>query len=230
MAMTLYELVGRDDRRFSPFCWRTRLALAHKGLAAEIVPVGFTEKETIAFSGQEKVPVLVDGDKVISDSWAIADYLDDAYPDRPPLFGNDAARGAALFVNFWTDRQLQGDLFGLIVADILDHCRPEDRDYFRDSRERRFNKSLAEVQAGREDRLPAFRARLEPLRATVKRQPFLAGAAPAYVDFIPFSSLQWARGVSPFKLLEDDDPVRAWALRLCAAFDGLADSVPVYPL
>ena len=34
MAITLYDLAGADEhRRFSPYCWRTKMALAHKGLA-----------------------------------------------------------------------------------------------------------------------------------------------------------------------------------------------------
>ncbi len=33
MAITMYDLAGADpNRRFSPFCWRTKMALAHKGL------------------------------------------------------------------------------------------------------------------------------------------------------------------------------------------------------
>ena len=36
MTITMYDLAGAEaDRRFSPFCWRTRMALAHKGLSAE---------------------------------------------------------------------------------------------------------------------------------------------------------------------------------------------------
>ena len=54
MAITLYELVGRDDLRFSPYCWRTRFALAHKGLEFETVPVRFADKQPIAFSGEER--------------------------------------------------------------------------------------------------------------------------------------------------------------------------------
>lgn len=65
MAITLYELLGADDRRFSPYCWRTRMALAHKGLKAEIVPCKFTDKQLIAFSGQDKVPVLKDSARVV---------------------------------------------------------------------------------------------------------------------------------------------------------------------
>lgn len=39
MSLKLYELVGTDAARpFSPYCWRTRMALAHKGLTAESLP------------------------------------------------------------------------------------------------------------------------------------------------------------------------------------------------
>ena len=43
------------------------MALAHKELEVETVPWRFTEKDVIAFSGQGRVPVLVDGDKVVAD-------------------------------------------------------------------------------------------------------------------------------------------------------------------
>ncbi|MDA0261379.1 MAG: glutathione S-transferase family protein, partial [Proteobacteria bacterium] len=49
MTLTIYELCGADDRRFSPYCWRTRLALAHKGLVPNVEPVGFTQKDKITF-------------------------------------------------------------------------------------------------------------------------------------------------------------------------------------
>jgi glutathione S-transferase len=83
----LFELCGTDpDRRFSPYCWRIRMALAHKGLDTETVPWRFTQSEAIAFANSKTVPVLVDGDQTVADSWAIAEYLDRAYPDRPALF------------------------------------------------------------------------------------------------------------------------------------------------
>ena len=46
MPLKLYELVGADLSR--PFSWRTRMALAHKGLSAETIPWCFTEKSAIA--------------------------------------------------------------------------------------------------------------------------------------------------------------------------------------
>jgi hypothetical protein len=45
-----------------------------------------------------------------------------------------------------------------------------------------------------------------------------------------FGGFQWARVVSPFKLLTEDDPVHAWRERLLDAFDGMARKSPGYPL
>ena len=60
MRIKLYDLAGAEDaRRFSPPCWRVKMALKHLGLQAEEIPWRFTEKEAISFSGQKLVPVLV---------------------------------------------------------------------------------------------------------------------------------------------------------------------------
>ena len=49
MARQLYELCGSDPQRvFSPFCWRSRMALAHKGLEFESIPWRFTETQRLS--------------------------------------------------------------------------------------------------------------------------------------------------------------------------------------
>lgn len=54
--MKLFDLAGDDDgRKVSPFCWRIRLALAHKDLGFASVPWRAEEKDIIAFSGQGQV-------------------------------------------------------------------------------------------------------------------------------------------------------------------------------
>ena len=70
--ITLYDLVFHEDRRPSPFCWRAKFALKHKGLDWRDEPMGFTEKQKIAFAQSQTVPVIHDGTKVVKDSWAIA--------------------------------------------------------------------------------------------------------------------------------------------------------------
>ena len=143
MTITFYELAGADDTvRFSPNTWRTRMALAHKGLAHETELCRFVEKEKIAFSGQKLVPVIRDGDAVVCDSWAIACYLEDTYPDRPSLFGCDVGRATTRFINVWTGTVLHGALSRLLLADIHAILHEMDKAYFRETREKRFGKTL----------------------------------------------------------------------------------------
>lgn len=221
--LKLYDLAGaEDDRRFSPYCWRVKLALAHKGLPVETIPWRFTEKDRIALSGQDRVPVLVDGDKWIADSWTIACYLEDTYPDHPSLFGGAAGRALSRFYVGWTDGVLQAAMVRLIVRDIFDHLHPKDREYFRRSREERFGKTLEAVVADRDKNLAAFRAALLPLRLTLKNQPFLGGAEPLQADYIVFGAFQWARTISAFPLLEKDNVIYAWRERLLDLYGGLA--------
>jgi glutathione S-transferase len=227
MARQLLELCGADPARvFSPFCWRSRLALAHKGLAHETLPWRFTEKGRIAALGSDKVPVLIDGERTIADSWAIAEYLEDAYPDAPSLFRGAGGRSLCRFLGHWTDSVVQAGVVGFVVADIPTHLGPEDRAYFVASREKRFGKPLAEVAAGRDDRVAEFRRSLYPLRTTLKDQPFLGGAAPNYADYTVFGAFQWARCVSDFALLEPGDAVHAWRGRMLDLFGGMARAVP----
>jgi glutathione S-transferase len=229
MPITMYDLAGIDsDRRFSPFCWRARMALAHKGLEVETVPWRFTEKDKLPAPNEGRVPVIVDGGTVVHDSSAIAEYLDRQYPDRPALFGDDAARALTRFVQNWTEMVLQVGLIRLVVLDIHSHIGPVDQAYFRESREARFGTTLEEVVRDREARLPAFRASLDPLRRTVERQAFVAGAAPGYADYIVFGAFQWARSVSQFELLAADDPVHAWRGRMLDLHGGVARQTRAY--
>lgn len=229
MTITLYDLAGAEpNRRFSPFCWRARMALAHKGLAVETVPWGFTEKDRLPEPNAGRVPVIVDGGTVVHDSTAIADYLEEHYADRPTLFGGETGRALARFVQNWTETVLQAGIIPLVVLDIHRHSRPQDQNYFRRSREERFGKILEEVVRDREARLPAFRVSLDPLRRTVERQDFISGNAPAYADYIVFGAFQWARAISDFELLAADDPVRARRGRMLDLYGGLARRTPAY--
>jgi glutathione S-transferase len=224
MSIVLYDLAGAEaDLRFSPYCWRTRFALAHKALPVETVPWRFTDRDEIAFSGQGKVPVIQDEGNVVSDSWAIAEYLEERYPS-PTLFGGAVGRAHALFLNGWADSAMVGGIVRFIVRDLLDIIDPKDYDYFRSSREARFGKSLEAVQDGREDRLGAFRETLLPIRLVLKRQAWLGGAAPSYADHIVAGTLMWPRCASRFGLLEANDPVAQWHGRVLDLYGGLGRS------
>ena len=204
------------------------MALAHKGLAVETVPWRFIEKDKLPQPNAGRVSVIVDGGRVVDDSTAIADYLEERYPDRQSLFGGTAGRALARFVQNWTETVLQTALIRLVVLDIHRHCTPEDQAYFRRSREERFGASLEDVARDRAARLPAFRTSLDPLRRTVERQDFISGKAPAYADYVVFGAFQWVRAISDFEVLAADDPVRVWRSRMLDLFDGLARRTPAY--
>lgn len=221
MARQLYELCGSDPARvFSPFCWRSRMALAHKALGFESVPWRFTETDRLAFASHDKVPVLVDGDRVVADSWAIAQYLDEAYPEAPGLLPGGPV--PYRFVAAWNDAVLQPGIARLIVSDIPPLLGEMERPYFIQSREKRFGMPLDQVTADRETRLPAFRAALQPLRIVLGAQLFLGGDAPDYADHIVFGSFMWARSTSLLKLLEEGDAVHAWRERMLDLHGGMA--------
>lgn len=217
----LYELAGKDGRRFSPNCWRTRMALAHKNLEHRAVPVHFSDIPKIADGKQKTVPVILDGGTVVGDSWKIANYLEETYPDRPSLFGGAGAQALTLFVQSWAADVLHRHIIGLILHDIYLQLDEGDKAYFRSSREKRFARTLEEFQSGRETRVAEFRASLQPIRMVLQTQPWLGGATPLYADYLIFGAFQWARMVSDFVLLPPDDAVSQWFERCLDLFDGL---------
>ena len=214
--ITLYDLAFDQDRRPSPYCWRAKLALKHKGLKWRDEPCGFTEKQKIAFAQSTTYPVIHDGTKVVKDSWAIAQHLDQAYPDKP-LFPNDPGRNYARFVNGWADTAVHPTIFPMVVGDMVEKVRPADRDYTIESRSSRIGtKDFAGFQKkARETGLTALRAALEPARRVLREQKFLAGEQPAYPDYILYGTFLWPKTISPdLELLEKDDPVYGWRERM----------------
>jgi len=77
--------------------YRVRIALALKGLAYEYVPVHLVKREQFQppfahLSPGRLVPVLKDGDAVLTQSLAIVEYLDETHPEPPLLPGDALAR------------------------------------------------------------------------------------------------------------------------------------------
>lgn len=222
--ITLYDLAFDKDLRPSPFCWRVKLALKHKGLPWRDEPCGFIEKQKIAFAQSQTYPVIHDGTTVVKDSWAIARHLDQAHPGTPLLPDESYAR----FVNGWADTAVNAAIFPIVVADLVDRVRPQDRDYIVESRGKRLGTTdFAAFQAkAREKGVVAFRTALEPARRVLKEQAYLSGEKPAYPDYILLGSLMWPRTISPLELLEKDDVVYAWRERMFDQFDGFAREAP----
>lgn len=231
MTIKLWDLAGaEDDRRFSPHCWRVKMALRHKGLDVEEIPWRFIEKDAIAASGQGAVPVIEDQGNTLYDSWTIANYLDEAYPDRPLLFSGEEAKTLTFFLKHWVERTLHAPFFRLIVLDIEKQLHDKDKAYFRSSREKRLGRTLEEFAGEPDAVLKALRSALDPLRPVLAASVFLSGRKPGFADYLLIAEFQWARAVSPVQLLEANDPIYAWRERVMDLFGGYARNAVGYPV
>jgi len=152
---------------------RVALALAHKGLAVESVVIDYSDRGRVEqVSGQSLVPVIEDGDHVVSDSTAILRFLEGRYPD-PPLFAREPARRAEMEVFL---------------------------DWFNESWKRPPNELEAELlerdpDRTRIDRLAgAMAASLERFEAMLTERDFLMGNDLSAADCVAFPFLKYARG------------------------------------
>jgi glutathione S-transferase len=228
----LYELVMENERSSSPYVWRTRYALAHKGLAFESVPLGFTDIPKTFNGNCKTLPVLRYRDVTIVDSWDIAEHLDTAFPNARPLFSGPAELAMVRLFDAWFTPNVMPKLFALYALDIHNAARPEDRPYFRQSREARIKgPTLEEFAAGRESRLPAAREALAPLRHQLKNRPYLGGDTPNYADYIALGAFHWVASVNTLPLLDKaDETLRRWLDRGFDLYGGIGRDARMKPL
>ena len=230
MAFTFYERVGFEGRRPSPFSWRIRYALAHKGIDFDVHPVRFADVETVRrLSGQHLTPIIDDNGRVTHETWDIASYLEERFPDRPSLFGGAEGKGMARLINAWSDTQLAPPLRRVIYADFPAVLDPDDRAYFRTTRERDLGMTLEEACAEPAIKLAAFQAACVPVERTLASQPYICGSAPAYADYIVFSVFQMARLRQPQGGRRQGIGIGRFAVTMIALYDGLGDRFPGYP-
>ena len=229
--LRLYEVALEDGRSASPFVWRIRYALTHKGIPFEAVHLGFTEIPTV-FGGKFKtVPILEHGSTVLSESWDIAEYLDRVFPETPPLFASPGELATVRLTDAWFMSEVMRKMFRLYVKDVHDAARPQDRPYFRQSREKNMKgKTLETFTADRATHLPAIRASLAPLRTHLQKFPFLGGSTPNFADYIALGGFYWGASVGTMPLLERDDALRDWLDRGFGLYDGIARNPGTAPL
>jgi len=166
---------------FSTNVERVALAAGHKGLEIEWVDVGPADRSPVeAVSGQSLVPVLLDGDEVVTDSPAIIALLEQRFPE-PPLYPAGDARRAEVEIFI--------DWFNLVwkrppnaIADELEQTEP---DFAR----------VAELSA-------EMRAALDRFEALLAGRDYLFGEFGA-ADCIAFPFLKYP----VFGLPADDDEI-----------------------
>src|SRR5262249_4023105 len=190
----LYDLVGVNNLRFSPFCWRTKAVLAYKQIPYTTVPIRFSDKDKVVFSDQERVAVIKDNRAVVYDSWIIAEYFESKQPE-PHLFPGPGLKEACRFFNLYVDRTVHTALFPVVVTDIFVNVDPADREYFRKSREERLGMTLETAALKRADHRPKMRAVLGDLTLAIAGQEYFFGTL-TYADLCLFGTFKWIMSVS----------------------------------
>lgn len=230
MTIRLYDLVNANGRPTSPFVWRIKYALAHKGLAFDAAPVGFIDIPKLCGGQFKTVPIIEDDDTTVCDSWKIVDYLDATYPDAPALFASPQEHAMVKFFDSWFNLEVMNCIFNICALDIHNHARAEDQAYFRQSRETMLRgRTLEQFVDGREARVPELRNALRPLRITLGGSPFIGGDTPNYADYIALGGFLWAGAICTLPLLSADDKLNEWLKRGFDLFDGIGN-VELYPL
>lgn len=155
----------------SPYARRVRLALAHKGLRAELRDARASAEhaaEVRRIHPLATVPVLVDGERIVVDSMAIVQYLDAIQP-APPLWPEGIARAEAVEILEVLDRGLG------ILTDIGMRYSP-------------VNEQARAEHVGRSQRA------LEWVAAKADRE-FLAGDRWSVADMGVVASVLWLEGL-----------------------------------
>lgn len=104
-----------------PFSRKIRLILREKNLAAELVEVEpwRREPELLALNPAAEVPVLVEGETVVADSAAIADYLQEAHGEPDLLGRTQATRNEVRRLVGWFDVKFRREVTDLLWGEKL---------------------------------------------------------------------------------------------------------------
>ena len=226
MSRIHYELANVE----SPFAWRSKFALAHKGLAYESRRTAFTDIPTICEGRHKTVPVLVDEDGTETcDSMAIATYLDDKYESASPLLGGERQARTEEIEGLLGAHGFKA-FFPLFILDIYNGLPEKDASYFRESREKRFGATLEDLSANRDERLPAAREGMQPLRDALGDKQWYNGDNPGYTDYVVLAFFAWLKGCAKTPPLAAGDPLQDYVERGFALYDGLGNTIQGGPL
>lgn len=208
----------------SPFSIKVRKILDYKRLAYTTVDINPLRRAAVRrISGQNRVPVLVDGSSVISDSTRIAEYLERMHP-QPPVFPREATeRARVTMLEDWSDETFAMDLipFKIFTGDNAKRMVVQSKGFYpprwyygllfrlgpmelrRLTGWRRRGRSLTELRTDYERDLD----RLDRLAAD---HAFLTGDAPTVFDFAVWGLLRTMEGLEGEELLAARPRLAAW--------------------
>lgn len=165
---------------------RARWTLQELGVAFEAVSVNMLagehlRPEFLKLNPAARLPVLVDGDQVLTESAAIVLYLAEKYPEGKLLPTRLTERAQAYRWLLFTVTELEQPLWRMARHEFL---YPQEK------------RSTQDIQLARED----FRPMIEVLARHMQGRTYVVGDAVTVTDFVLAYTLDWANEVA---LLDD---------------------------
>ncbi|EIN07717.1 hypothetical protein PUNSTDRAFT_120997 [Punctularia strigosozonata HHB-11173 SS5] len=229
--IVFYDILAQKstakERAWSPNTFKVRYALAFKGLPFKTVWVEFPDiagackkigapptETNPDGSPYYTLPVIQDPStgKVVSDSWAIVEYLDNTYPDRPALLPKGTLGLQWAFT--YTSMQVAIDeMLANMMFDVYKLLPPRSQDYFRVTREKFFGCKLEEISTGQKyiDQWGKTEAGFTKIKDVIKKNgegaQFVMGDTVSFGDLFLASWLLWIRQTASG---EQWEKVRGW--------------------
>ena len=202
----------------SPFCRKVRLSLAEKRIEVELVEERYWEQDAdfLRRNPAGKVPVLKLGNRVLSESSAICEYLEEVHPS-PPLMPRDAeGRYEVRRLVAWFDdkfhREVTSKLMGeRVIKKVMGGGYPDS----------------ANVKAGAR----AIKKHLDYIAERLETRRWLAGNEMTLADFAAAAHLSCLDYISDVDW-HRSELVKDWYAKIKSrpAFRSLlADQVPGFP-
>ncbi len=202
----------------SPFCRKVRLVLAEKKIEVELVEERYWERtaEFLRRNPGGKVPVLRLDGRVMSESQAICEYVEEAYPEPPLLPKRAEGRYEVRRLVGWFDDKFHAEvtsklLYERVNKKVMGQGYPES----------------ANVKAGAK----AIKYHLDYMGWLLDQRRWLAGDAMTLADFAAAAHLSCLDYISDVDWNRNEG-VKDWYAKIKSrpAFRAiLADQIPGFP-
>ncbi|KAF9969844.1 hypothetical protein BGZ73_007619 [Actinomortierella ambigua] len=230
IALKLFELVDGETRQisFSPAVWRAKFALHYKNVPYESVPLTFLEIPTTIPSmcknlSSPTVPTLqLESGEGMIDSYAIAEYLEEKYPDRPSLFGSTASeKHLQRFFESYVQSKLHPAIQRMVYLPMYAMQDDANAHYFRTSREKSSGRTHDHITGNRAENIRELKENLALVHTQLLRTGgWILGSHPGWADFVLASAFVWFNACTPNDFEEaildayDDQVIRNYWIKV----------------
>mgnify|MGYP001158284473 FL=1 len=214
--ITLFDLSGKNDLRFSPYCWRVKYLLNFRKITYQTKPTCFTERLNNTFFGDARLPTITDDGIKISNSFNIAEHIENKYVDIDQRIINSENKSSLYFINHWSDHFLNASILERVAYDIISVLDDRDIEYFIESRSKRFGMSPKDFQACNMKKSEnSFYKCCNFLDKILEKQRYLLGENITYAEMIVLGSFTWGEKVSKNTQIEKKfERLSAWKKEL----------------